>query len=122
MPDSGIRLAVVIAVLTIGSGVFDSFAFTYSARMWEDGRISWVPASKAAVTFSIGICLYWFAIRFLGEAGIVLPEIQTLIWFTVTIIGVSFLGGRLGDWHIVDQVLGVNVIVSMGVLITRTSA
>jgi len=122
MTEAGLRLTLLITVLTVGSGIFDSLAFTYSSRMWQEGKLALGPASKAAVTFSIGIALYWCAIRYLGEAGVVLPEIQTLIWFGVTIIGVAIIGGRLGDWQLIDQILGANVILSLGWLITRTSA
>ena len=122
MTDVNLRLSLLITSLMIASGVFDSLAFTYSSRMWQEGRLMFEPASKAAVSFAIGIGLYWAGIRYLGEAGVVLPEIQTLIWFGVTIIGVAILGGRLPQWHFVDQIIGANVIISLGWLITRTSA
>lgn len=119
--SEGLRLYALIGGFTIAAGVLDSLAFTYSAGVWQSGKLLWGQASKAAVTFALGIGMYWGAIRYLGEAGVVLPEIQTLIWFGVTIIGVAILGGRLGQWHVVDQIVGANVIVSLGWLITRTS-
>lgn len=121
MSEVQLRLPVMIAAFTIAAGVLDSLAFTYSATMWQSGKLVWSQASKAAVTFALGIMMYWGAIRYLDEAGVVLPEIQTLIWFTVTIIGVTLLGGRFIHWPVLDQVVAVNVLVSLGWLITRTS-
>ena len=76
MSETGLKLALLIGILTIGSGVFDSFAFTFASRMWEDGRLIMGPAIKAAASFAVGITLYFLAIRYFGEAGIVLPENQ----------------------------------------------
>ena len=120
--DTPLRLSVLITGFTIAAGMLDSLAFTYSASMWNGGKLVWAQATRAAVAFSLGITMYWFAIRYLGEAGIVLPEIQTLIWFTVTIVGVIVLGGRFTAWPILDQIVAVNILVSLGWLIMRTSA
>jgi hypothetical protein len=57
----------------------------------------------------------------MGEAGVVQPEIQTLIWFAVTVIGVTVLGGRFLRWHYLDQIVALNVIASLAWLIRRTT-
>ena len=121
MTEEAVRLSALILLFTVGAGVLDSLAFTYSAGMWQGGRLVWMQATKAAVSFALGITMYWWAIRYLGEAGIVLPEIQTLIWFVVTIIGVTLIGGRFIHWPVLDQIVAANVLVSLGWLITRTS-
>lgn len=122
MTEFPLRLAVMITVLTVASGLLDSLAFTYSSEMWRGGRLVWGTASRAAASFALGIMMYWGAVRYLDEAGVVMPEIQTLIWFAVTIIGVTILGGRFIHWSLVDQVVAVNVLLSLGWLITRTSS
>ena len=119
--SEGLRLYALIGSFTIAAGVLDSLAFTYSAGVWQSGKLLWGQASKAAVYFALGIGMYWGAIRYLGEAGVVLPEIQTLIWFAVTIIGVTMLGGRFFHWPVLDQIVAANVFVSLGWLITRMS-
>ncbi len=116
-----LRLYVLIGSFTIAAGVLDSLAFTYSAGVWQSGKLLWGQASKAAASFALGIGMYWGAVRYLGEAGIVLPEIQTLIWFVVTILGVAMIGGRFVQWPVLDQVVAANVFVSLGWLITRTA-
>ncbi len=119
--SDNLRLYALISSFTIAAGVLDSLAFTYSAGVWQSGKLLWGPASKAAASFALGVGMYWGAIRYLGEAGVVLPEIQTLIWFVVTIVGVTVLGGRFVHWAVLDQVVAVNVFLSLGWLITRTA-
>lgn len=121
MTADDLRLTVLIVGFTVAAGLLDSLAFSHSAVMWKGGKLVWGEASRAAGSFALGIAMYWGAIRYLGEAGVVLPEIQTLIWFTVTIVGVTVLGGRFIHWPLVDQLVAVNVLVGLGWLITRTS-
>lgn len=116
-----LRLPMLVTGFTIAAGLFDSLAFTYSAGIWQQGKLVWEQLARAAASFALGIATYWVAIRYLGEAGVVLPEIQTLIWFTVTVVGVTVLGGRFLHWPLVDQLVAVNVLLSLGWLITRTS-
>ncbi len=122
MTGDQLKISMLITGFTIAAGILDALAFTYSSSMWQSGRLVASQATKAAVTFALGITMYWGAIRYLGEAGVVLPEIQTLIWFTVTIIGVTILGGRFLSWPILEQVVAINVLFSLGWLITRTTA
>ena len=121
MTEDQLKISMLITGFTIAAGILDALAFTYSSSMWQGGRLVASQASKAAVSFALGITMYWGAIRYLGEAGVVLPEIQTLIWFTVTIIGVTILGGRFLSWPLLEQIVAVNVLFSLGWLITRTS-
>jgi len=121
MSDAQFRLTVVITVFTVAAGVFDALAFHYSASMWQSGRLVVAQTAKAAASFALGIAMYWVAIRYLGEAGVVLPEIQTLIWFAVTIVGVTILGGRFLTLPVLDQLAAATALLSLGWLIVRTS-
>ena len=120
MLEPGIRLALVIAGFTIASGVFDALAFTYSARIWQGDSLVWGEAAKAAGSFAIGITMYWGAVRYLSQAGIVTAELQTLLWFGVTILGVAMLGGRFFHWQFLEQVVALNVLLSLGWLVSRS--
>ena len=122
MSHPQLRLLVLITGFTLASGVFYSLAFTYSASMWQGGRLIWTEALKSAVSFMLGMTMYWGAVRYLSQAGVVMPEIQTLLWFGVTILGVAVLGGRFFHWQLLDQLLAVNVLFSIGWLISRTAA
>ena len=116
-----LRLAALIIGFTVASGLLDSLAFTYAASMWRDGRLVASTAVKASACFVLGMTMYFGAVRFLAEAGVVLVEIQTLIWFGVTIVGVAALQGRFFQWPFLEQLIAVHVILGLGWLITRTA-
>jgi hypothetical protein len=111
---------VLIVVLTLVAAVFDSQGFVHSARIWEDGRLVWAEVGKAAGGFAVGITLYWIAIRYLKAVGVASAEIQTTIWFVVTIVGVAIASGAFFKWRPADQAVAVAVIVGMGWLAYRT--
>lgn len=120
--DATTRLAVLVTGFTIVSGIFDSIAFTHAARMWMDGRLIWIEAAKSASSFLLGMLMYWGAVRYLSEAGIVTPEVQTIIWFAATIIGVAVLGGRFLLWQPLEQFVAFGVLLGLGWLISRTAS
>jgi hypothetical protein len=122
MEDTPLRTSLIISAFMIASGVFDAMAFTFAARMWQGGSIVWAEAAKSGCSFMLGITLYWVSVGYLSRAGVVLPEIQTLLWFGVTIIGVGVLGGRFADWRLLDQFVALNVLLSLGWLMVRTAA
>jgi hypothetical protein len=106
---------------TIASGLLDSLAFTHAAGMWKDGRLVWIEATKSAASFLLGMTMYWGAVRYLSEAGIVFAEIQALLWFSVTIVGVAVLGGRFFHWPPLEQLVAVGVLFGLGWLMARTA-
>ena len=122
MSDLALRVSLLTTALMLVAGVLDSLAFTYSASIWREGKLIWPVVGKAGLSFSLGIATYWLAIRYLGQVGVVMPEIQTLIWFAATIIGVMVLGGRFPQWAVIDQAVAVVALASLGWLIVRTSA
>ena len=122
MFEAPLRLVLLIAGFTVASGVFDALAFTHSARMWQEDRLIWSETAKAASSFAIGITLYWIAVRYLSEAGVVTAEVQTLVWFGVTIVGVALLGGRFFHWQLVEQLAAINILLSLGLLLSRSPA
>ena len=116
-----LRLTALIIAFTVASGAVDALAFSYAAGMWKDGRLIGSTAAKASACFVLGTALYFGALRFLAEAGVVLVEIQTLIWFAATIVGVFVLHGRIIHWQPVEQLVAVNVVLGLGWLISRTA-
>ena len=122
MLDPQTRLTVIILVFTCGSALFDALGLTSSARMWNEGRLDWGATAQAGFCFLMGMTLYWGAVRYLGEAGIVMPELQALLWFVITILGVGVIGGDFLRWQLIDQVIAINVLASLGWLLTRGAA
>ena len=117
----GFKLAALIVAFTVASGIFDSLAFSYAAGIWREGRLIASEAWKAAGSFAVGIALYILALRYLSEAGVVFAEIQVLLWFGVTIVGVAILQGRFFHWQVLEQVVAINVLLGLGWLISRTA-
>jgi hypothetical protein len=120
MTPEQIRSVLIIAVLTIASGIADSQGFVHSAKIWQGGRLVWPEVGKAALGFAIGITLYWIAIRYLIGLGVVSAEIQTTIWFAVTIIGVALVSGAFFRWPIPERLVAAGTVLAMGWLVFRT--
>jgi len=113
---------LLIVVLTLISGFGDSRGFLYSAKVWQSDKFIFRVALQSVLGFLLGIVAYWFAIKFLQQIGVVSAEMQTLLWFTVTIVGVAIASGQFAHWGLVNQVIGVLVLVGLGLLIFRTGS
>lgn|SRR5512145_2972219 len=111
---------LALAALTLASGLGDAHGFIHAARMWEDGRLVWRELLGSAAGFTVGIGSYWIAVRYLVSAGVLSAEIQTLIWFGVTIVGVAVVNGRFLAWPAADQVVAAGVLLGLGWLVIRT--
>jgi hypothetical protein len=74
---------------------------------------------KSALGFGVGVSSYWFAARYLTEFGVLSPEIQTVVWFGVTIAGVAFASGRFLQWQTIDQVIAAVVLLGIAWLLFR---
>lgn len=111
----------LIVVLTLLSGWGDSQGFLHASNIWLGGKLVWSEFIKSALGFSLGLGMYWICIRFLQEFRIVSPEMQTLGWFTVTIVGVALFSGKFLQWHFIDQIVGIAILLGIGWLLYRTA-
>ena len=114
-------LAALLITLTLLSGFADAQGFVHASKMWVDGNLVWLEVLKSALGFGLGILTYWICVRFLRELGILSPEIQTVIWFTVTIIGVAIASGKFLHWRITEQIVAIIVILGVAWLMIRAS-
>jgi len=115
-----VKLAALIVGLTLLSGCADSQGFIHAAHIWANRKVVWLEVGKSALGFSSGIIFYWIALKYLKEAQIAAPEIQTLIWFGVTIVGVAIASGKFAQWRGAEQLIATGVLLGIGWLITRT--
>ena len=122
MLDPQLRLSLAITVFTVASGLFDSLGLTNASRMWQEGKLVWSATALSGLCFLLGMAMYWGAVRYLGEAGIGNPELQALLWFGVTIVGVAVMGGQFFQWQLLDQVVAMNVLASLAWLLSRGAA
>ncbi len=118
MPEQ-LRLVVTALTLIIVSGLCDSVGFTYAARIWRDNHVQWHELTRSACGFAAGISIYWLTLRYFSELGLVSAELQTLIWFGTTLVGVAVLSGRFLDWRSGDQVVALLVLVGIAWLLVR---
>ncbi len=117
-----LKILLLITGLTFISGVSDSFGFIHGTNVWQGGKLIWQELVKSAGGFVVGTTSYWIAVRYLNLAGIVTTEMQTLLWFGSTLIGVALLSGRFLHWRHVDQIVAVFVLIGIGWLLSRTSS
>ncbi len=120
MPASPVWLWLIIIVLTLLSGLGDAYGFTHAALVWQNGRFVAAEVARSAVGFAAGIGLYWLVLKYMTAAGIVSPEIQTIAWFGVTIIGVAALNGQFLGWPLPDKLVAAAVLAGIGWLLVRT--
>lgn len=113
-------IIILIIVITLLSGLGDSQGFFHSSNVWHNGKIVWMEIGRSAMGFGFGIIMFWVVVKFLQEFGIVSPEIQTIGWFAVTIIGVALTSGKFFQWHLVDQTIALALLIGLSVLSFRT--
>jgi len=116
------KIIVLIIGLTLLSGFADSQGFLHAAKIWEGQKIIWSEVAKSTIGFTIGIILYWIVLKYLNAAQVAAPEVQTMIWFGVTIVGVAVVSGRFAQWRGAEQMVAAGVIVGMGWLLIRTGS
>jgi len=112
---------LLILVLLALSGFADSLGFFYASKIWQAGLLSWVDLGRSALGWAVGITLYVVALRPMSTVGVTSAEMQTAVWFAMTIIGVVVFSGRFFTWQWLDQAIAVLVVVALGWLLVRTS-
>jgi hypothetical protein len=70
----------------------------------------------SAIGFASGIAMYWLSLRDMSKLGIVSAELQTSVWFGLTIVGVALVSGRFNQWPLLDRLIAVAVAVGLGLV------
>ena len=113
---------LVVAILTIGSGLLDARGFVYAARAWPGGHLDPKMGFASLAAFGAGVTAYILAVKFMQNAGISGVALQSGIWFVITAVGIAAMDGSLLQWTRTQQVVGLGVAVALGWLITTTRA
>lgn len=113
--------SAAVLLLCCLSGLADAQGFLHASRVWEGDRFVLSALLKSAAAFGAGIGLYWLSVRFMHQLGIHAAEMQTTIWFAVTIAGVAVSSGRVIRWPMSDQLVATAVIVGLGWLLFRST-
>lgn len=102
MNPEQVKLLLLIIGITVLSGIADSQGFIHASKIWEKDKLVWSEPGKSALGFAIGITLYWVALKYMKSAGIASPGIQTLIWFSITLLGVALISRSFFRWQTID--------------------
>lgn len=116
-----ITSVALIVVLTLLSGLGDALGFVHAGRVWDDGRFVWLEACKSAVAFQLGAIAWWVALKYLATHGVVAVEVQAIIWFAATMLGIALLSRRFFLWPPADQCAAIAVLVGVAWLVVRTA-
>lgn len=114
------KLLAVIASITLISGIADAQGFIHAAKIWQADKLAWHELGKSALGFSIGIGMYWYSLKYMKALGVVTPEVQTIVWFGVTLVGVALVSGKVFAWPLLEQAVAVGVLLGIGWLLLRT--
>ncbi len=68
----------------------------------------------------MGMVLYWLALRYILAAGVMSATVQTLVWFTVTIIGVAVISGAVKQWDATTYLLAFVAVAAVTGLLVKT--
>ena len=120
MPLEQIKLVSLVIGLTLVSGLGDAWGLIHVANIWQGGQLMWREVGKSALGFSVGIFMYRVVLKYMKELGIVVPEIQTVIWFGMTLVGVAIASGQFFKWQLTDQIVALSVLIGIGWLLART--
>ena len=115
-----ISILFLLIVFTLISGLADAQGFVHASSIWSGGKLIWPEIVKSALGFGLGMVAYWVCVRFLQDFRIISPEIQTIGWFTATIIGVALFSGKFLHWQVFDQMVGIAILCGFAWLLFRT--
>lgn len=113
---------IVVALLTVGSGLLDARGFVYAARSWPAGQLDPKIGFLSLACFAGGLSAYILAVKFMQNAGIQGVALQSGIWFVITAVGIAAMDGSIVNWTRTQQVVGVVVAVALCWLIATTRA
>ena len=112
--------AVLVLVLIVLSGFADSLGFVYAAKIWQAEQLSWPDVGRSALGWVLGITMYVISLKYMARLGVTSAEVQTAVWFAMTIIGVVIFSGRFFSWPRLEQIVATLVLVGLGWLLVRT--
>ena len=112
--------SLLVLVLIVFSGFADSLGFVYAAKIWQNGVLSWPDVGRSALGWAAGITLYVVSLKYMARLGVTSAEIQTAVWFAMTIIGVVIFSGRFFSWPRLEQIVAALVLLGLGWLLVRT--
>lgn len=116
--DTVFAFSAVVALCVV-SGLADSQGFVHASDIWRDEGVSWASLGRSSIGFVVGITCYWVSIRFMTRVGLATADVQYLVWFLITLIGVAIATGSIRRWNGVDIAVAVMVVAGLCWLTTK---
>ena len=113
------KYLILSLCLIVVAGMADAQGFIHASKSWDRGRPVRKELARTALGFTCAISLYLLTVRYLQKVGIALPEVQLILWFATTTIGVSALSGQFFKWRKSDRVVAIGVLVGIAWLLIR---
>ena len=114
-----INIALGIFCLLIAS-LADAKAVAHATEAWKYDHVQVGHVIKVFSYYIVSILPFLYSIRFFGYAMTVSPSIQVLIWFLSTVVFIAILDRSFLGWGLVNQVIGLILVVGMSILVYRT--
>ena len=89
---------LIIIILAIIGGLAESQGYVHASKVWDKGKLVWNQVVISSFGYVIGTILLFVVIRFLQDAKIFSAELQTIIWFAATMLGVALVSGKFFSW------------------------
>ena len=110
---------LIIIILAIIGGFAESQGYIHASKVWDKGKLVWYHVTMSTLGYVIGTILLFAVIRLLQEAKIFSAELQTIIWFTTTMLGVALVSGKYFSWPLAEKVVSLFIIIGIGWLLIR---
>ncbi len=121
LPATSYLLPATAAIsLTILAGLGDAYGFVHASRIWRDDALYWTALGRSALGFGFGIAMQWIALRYLHRLGVTAAEVQTMVCFAVTMVGIAVLSRSFLEWALTERVVALGILAGLGWLIART--
>jgi hypothetical protein len=104
---------LAVLVLCVLSGIADSQGFVHASDIWRGEGVSWASLGRSSLGFLVGMTAYWISIRFMNRVGLATADLQYLVWFFITLIGVGIATGSIRRWTGIDVAVGVVVVAGL---------
>lgn len=109
-------LAILITIIAAG---LEAYGYSYSFQAFENRSFDPWLLTKAFCLYSVGIWVDYFALFVMSKGSIYIPEILTVIFMTATIVGIALISGQFFQWKLLNQIIGVSVVVGLAWLTYR---
>jgi hypothetical protein len=121
MLKTNFGIILLVIALSIASGLLDAQGFLNAAQIWREGNPSWRRILFSALGFGGGISIHFVTLKYLDRMGVQSAEVQSLVWFGITLVGVAIVSREFLAWNLREQIVGAAVLLGLAWLMVHTA-